>query len=45
MAGLNELDEKIVGTLLEHFNEINDVRAEAQQQAGREYDSFQAGLG
>jgi HD-GYP domain-containing protein (c-di-GMP phosphodiesterase class II) len=45
MAGLNELDEQIVGKLLEHFNEINEARADAQQLASREYESFQAALG
>ncbi len=44
MAGLNELDEQIVGRLLENFNEINESRAEAQLCARRDYESFQTAL-
>jgi HD-GYP domain-containing protein (c-di-GMP phosphodiesterase class II) len=44
MAERNELDADIVGTVLEHFDELSDVRARAQEQAIEEYREFKAAL-
>jgi len=44
MAERNELDANVVKTLLEHFDELSHVRAEAQEQAIEEYREFQAAL-
>ena len=44
MAERNKLDADVVRTLLEHFDELNNVRTEAQERAVREYRDFQAAL-
>ena len=44
MAGRNELDGAMVALLIQNFETINRVRAEAQSQAIREYEDFRAKL-
>ena len=44
MAERNELDADVVHTVLEHFDELTKVRAQAQEQAVEEYFDFQAAL-
>jgi len=44
MVNGHELDGRLVRTLIENFDEINALRAAAQQEAVREYEAFQAAL-
>lgn len=44
MATNDELDKNIVDILLEHFDEINDIRETAQKEAVREFEAFQNGM-
>lgn len=44
MADLGELDVELVGVVQNHFEEINEVRAQAQESARREYHQFRASL-
>ena len=40
MVASNALDGKVVGLLIEHFQEINDLREIAQHEAAKQYESF-----
>lgn len=44
MVNGQELDGRLVRILLENYDEINALRAAAQQEAVREYEAFQAAL-
>jgi len=44
MAARGELDGEIVQTLLDHFEEFDEVRAQAQEIAAGEYREFRAAL-
>lgn len=44
MADQEELDKKLVQMVVENFDQLNDVRDQAQREASLEYDAFQQKL-